>query len=110
MATYTSEDLAAGFEFKFLRSASGRFRDPDFLRQSLADEARAGWTLVEKFDNQRIRLKRPAAARLSDPALQFDPYRTSVGMSDTQLGLTIAGIVLLSVGLLLLLVFMMTRG
>jgi len=104
MTGYTADELAEGFEFKILRSATGRFKDPGFLRQSLETEARAGWTLVEKFDNARVRLKRPAAARRGDAALGFDPYHTSVGITDVQLALTIIGIVLSALALILLVV------
>jgi hypothetical protein len=90
MTDYRPEDLAAGWEFKILRSATGRFKDPGFLRAALADEERAGWTMLEKFDNSRVRLRRPVAARASDASLGFDPYRTSVGITEVQLGLTIA--------------------
>jgi hypothetical protein len=89
MTDYRPEDLTAGWEFKILRSATGRFKDPGFLRAALADEERAGWTMLEKFDNSRVRLRRPAAARAKDATLGFDPYRTSVGISETQLALTI---------------------
>ena len=89
MTDYRPEDLAAGWEFKILRSATGRFKDPGFLRAALADEERAGWTMLEKFDNSRVRLRRPAAARASDANLGFDPYRTSVGITETQLAITI---------------------
>jgi len=99
MATYTQEDLAAGFEFKFLRSATGRFRNQDFLRRSLEEEQTAGWTLVEKFDHQRIRLKRPVTARSGDARLTFDPYRTEIGMTEGSLALTIVLTVLAVIGL-----------
>ena len=79
MTPYTSEELAQGWEFKIVRSATGAFKDPAMLRKLLDEEARAGWTLVEKFDNARLRLKRPAAARERDAKLDFDPYRTWVG-------------------------------
>ena len=85
MTDYKPEDLAASWEFKILRSATGRFKDPDYLRAVLADEARAQWTMQEKFDNDRVRLKRPVAARASDAALGFDPYRTWVGITEIQL-------------------------
>ncbi|MEZ5963967.1 MAG: hypothetical protein R3F56_09005 [Planctomycetota bacterium] len=94
MASYTPDELRDGLEFKILRSATSRFKDPEFLRKSLQEEAAAGWTLVEKFDNGRIRLKRPAAAQQHDSSVQFDPYRTSVGMSEGQLAfLIVLGIV-----------------
>ena len=99
MATYTPEELADGFEFKFLRSATGRFRDPEFLRQCLEEEAAAGWTLIEKFDNGRVRLKRPAAARRHDSALGSDPYRTTVGMGEGRVALVIVLIMCAVIGL-----------
>ncbi|HVP12114.1 MAG TPA: hypothetical protein VMV94_13120, partial [Phycisphaerae bacterium] len=44
-----------------------------------------------KFDNSRIRLKRPAAARQNDDQCAFDPYRTSVGMSEGRLTVLVVG-------------------
>jgi len=79
MTPYSREDLAEDWEFKFLRSATGKFRDPGFLRTTLDEEAKAGWRLVEKFDNNRLRLKRPASARKSDAGRTVDPYRIDVG-------------------------------
>ena len=72
MTPYTPSDLAEGWEFKILRSATGGFGNPARLQSVLDEEQRAGWTLVEKFDNGRIRLKRPARARTGDAALDFD--------------------------------------
>jgi hypothetical protein len=94
MTAYTPQDLAEGWEFKIVRSATGAFRTPAFLRAVLDEEQRAGWTLVEKFDNGRIRLKRPASARANDSALGSDAYRAHVGMSELKLGLCIFGAVL----------------
>jgi hypothetical protein len=90
MTTYTPRDLAENWEFKILRSNTGAFKDPAVMQRYLEEEARAGWTLVEKFDNSRIRLKRPAAARQQDAQCTFDPYRTRVGISQVGLGLLIA--------------------
>ena len=78
MTTYSPHDLNEDWEFKILRSAMGSFAVPEKLRDILAEEARAGWSLVEVFDHQRIRLKRPASARQADGRLEFDPYRTSL--------------------------------
>lgn len=77
MTSYSSQDLAGDWEFKILRSTFGAFGDSDRLREILDEEARAGWTLVEKFDNHRVRLKRSARERQNDTALEFDPYRTT---------------------------------
>jgi hypothetical protein len=62
---------------------------------------------VEKFDNSRIRLKRPAAARQQDAQCTFDPYRTGVGISQGGLALfivagSIAGMLALLVVIALL--------
>src|SRR6266478_6433130 len=90
MTPYSKQDLAENWEFKIIRSVTSMFKDPEKMKAILDEEARAGWVLVEKFDNQRIRLKRPHSARAADATLGFDPYRIQVGMSE----LALAGIVL----------------
>jgi len=57
LTSYGHDDLANEWEFKILRSTRPAFRDPDSLQKVLGEESRAGWVLVEKFDNSRIRLK-----------------------------------------------------
>jgi hypothetical protein len=107
MTPYTRDDLAADWEFKILRSNTGGFRKPERLKQILDDEARAGWVLVEKFDNGRLRLKRPRTAKGNDPNLDFDPYRTQVGLSEGGLVMMILGLVLgafLAIGALVALI------
>ena len=74
-----SEELqSAGeqWEYKFLRCGNPLFRDAEGLQRVLAEESAAGWSLVEKLDDRRIRLKRPVSARDHDGALGLDPYRT----------------------------------
>jgi hypothetical protein len=100
MTPYSADDLAQNWQFKILRSAAGKFRDPVWLHAVLAEEGRAGWTLVEKFDDARLRLKRPASAKARDAALGFDPLRTWVGISPTRLTLLILAGVFAGVGLL----------
>lgn len=89
MAGYTAQDLADGWEFKFVRSATGTFRRPEFLKQVLVEESRNGWILVEKFDDGRIRLKRPASARNTEAVGGLDPYRSRVGIGQVGLALLI---------------------
>jgi hypothetical protein len=104
MTPYGADDLAQDWQFKILRSVSGKFRDPVWMHAVLAEEGRAGWTLVEKFDDSRLRLKRPASAKAGDPALGFDPLRTWVGISPTRFTLlTLAG-VFAGIGLLVALI------
>jgi hypothetical protein len=94
MTNYSDADLQGGWEFKIVRSNTAAFRNPETLRQVCSEEAAAGWSLVEKFDNQRLRFKRPVSARDGDAGLTFDPYRTQYGMSQGAL----AGVILACVG------------
>jgi hypothetical protein len=83
MTGYRRDELEQGWEFKILRSSSGAFKNPRVLVKVLHEEAIAGWNLLEKFDNRRIRLKRLVAARANDAQLPvgYDPYRTRYGMN-----------------------------
>ena len=103
MTTYSPEDLD-GWEFKIVRANTRRFRSPKAVRQLCAEEAKAGWEMVEKFDDSRIRFKRPVERRAEDAYLDFDPYRTQVGIGGNMLELSIAGGIVLVIGLVLLVV------
>jgi hypothetical protein len=76
--TYSKDDMD-GWEFKIMRSATGAFRKPEVIQQLCREESRAGWEMLEKFDNSRIRFKRRIDRRASDQSLGFDPYRTNYG-------------------------------
>ena len=107
MTPYSDKDLADDWEFKFLRSATGAFRKPEFMQESLDEEAQAGWQFVEKFDNSRIRLKRPAYAKKNDRNLEFDPYRTQVGVTEGRMTVVVLfGVVFAVMVLGLLVVFL----
>lgn len=81
MTNYTDADLDEDWEFKIIRSNTASFKSREVLQRVCEEEARAGWRLVEKFDNQRLRFKRPVSERANDRTLGIDPYRTQVGMS-----------------------------
>ena len=104
MTPYSSKDLAEDWEFKILRSVTNKFRDPIWMHAVLQEEARAGWTLLEKFDDARVRLKRPAGARANDADVGFDPYRTWVGMSRTRFAVLIMLVVFAGAALIGLIV------
>ncbi len=82
MTTYSRDDLARDWEFKIVRANTPAFRNPAHLERLLAQEAQAGWIMVEKFDNTRIRFKRPREAALKDSMLPpgVDPYRVHYGL------------------------------
>ena len=103
MTRYSAEDLAQ-WEFKIVRSSTGKFQDPHFLRRVCEEESESGWELLEKFDNNRIRFKRPVERRSLDALESRDPYRTSVGMSEGQLVLTVIFVASTVAALIVLLV------
>ena len=92
MTQYSSHDLD-GWEFKIVRSLTGKFSNREAVQRLCTDEARAGWEMIEKFDNNRIRFKRKIERRSQDQSLGFDPYRTSVGMGEGGLVAIIFGII-----------------
>jgi hypothetical protein len=99
MTTYTSEELNEDWEFKIVRANSAAFRKPETLQALLQEEAVAGWTMVEKFDDSRVRFKRPQSAREQDVYLPegVDPYRTQYGAPAFLYAVLVIGILLLIV-------------
>jgi hypothetical protein len=102
MTKYRQNDLENDWEFKIVRSATGAFKKPQVLRRVIDEEALAGWKMVEKFDDSRIRFKRSADAAKKDHMLplSIDPYRSYYGISEGALGATIG----LSIGVILAIV------
>lgn len=99
MTPYSRQDLHEGWEFKIVRSATGAFKNPQTLQSMLEQEALVGWELVEKFDGNRVRLKRQTHTRRRDAALPtgLDPYRTRYGISEARLAVYImAGVSLIA--------------
>jgi hypothetical protein len=104
MTQYTPEDLKGDWEFKIVCSESGAFRKPEILEQMVDEEAQAGWMMLEKFDNHRVRFKRPRSAHARDGFLPegVDPYRTRYGAPSAQyavLASVLIGLVALGLGL-----------
>lgn len=104
MTPYTSSDLKEDWEFKIMRSATGEFKKPEVVEMLKATEAQAGWKMVEKFDDNRIRFKRSGDAFKKDATLPpgIDPYRTQYGMSEGGLAFRI---ILVCFGVLGLILF-----
>lgn len=69
-------------EYKIIQSTTPHFAKAENLNRVLAEEAQAGWALVEKFDNYKLRLHRNVSHRSSDNGRSIDPYRVQVGPSN----------------------------
>ena len=98
-------DASGAFEYKIIGSITNAFRTPAFFQQTLQEEAQAGWELVEKLDDGRVRLRRSIDCRSNDAHLNQDPYRTRIGMSEVNLVFVILGSVfgtLAAIGLVVL--------
>lgn len=89
MTNYTNSDLEKDWEFKIVRSSSGAFRNPGTFQVLLEEESIAGWELVEKLDDQRVRFKRRRGLRRKDETLPpgLDPYRTQFGWDTQRIGI-----------------------
>ena len=70
-------------EYKVITSQTPMFSDTAKMQEVLDQEARAGWQLLEKQDNYKIRLQREISHRENDKTLDADAYRTTVGVSST---------------------------
>ncbi len=101
MTRYEPTDLN-GWEFKIVRSASGKFKNRETVEKVRREESEAGWELVEKFDNNRMRFKRRIENRSKDQYLKIDPYRTTYGMGEGTMALLIVTIVFAVTGIALL--------
>jgi hypothetical protein len=109
---YTRGDVEGDWEFKIVRSNSAAFRKPEVLEKLIEEEAQAGWVMLEKFDDSRVRFKRRRSARARDDFLPegVDPYRTRYGSSfraGARMGALLGGVVALGMGIL---VFVTARG
>jgi hypothetical protein len=80
--TNASSDQHKGWEFKILRTNSGGFRSRKVLNNVCAEEAQAGWILLEKLDDHRLRFRRPISARDRDQQCKIDAYRSHYGLSE----------------------------
>lgn len=70
-------------EYKVLQAQTPLFADTGKMQEILEEEARAGWRLIEKKDNYHLKLQREISHRDNDASLDFDAYRSNVGLSAT---------------------------
>src|SRR5262245_21089259 len=76
MTPYSAKELVEGWEFKIIRSTRKLFGRREYRERVLAEERRAGWVLVEVFDDGRIRLRRPRPLGGPEQHEGYDPFRT----------------------------------
>jgi hypothetical protein len=106
MTTYDPDELAGDWEFKIVRASMPVFARPETFRRLLEEESRAGWILVEKFDNSRVRFKRRRGDRRNDAvrADNIDPYRTEF-RAGFVVSANVLGIIVIIVAALAMLLF-----
>ena len=109
MTGYSKEDLE-GWEFKIVRSVFGRFGKYNVVQELCKREAEAGWEMVEKFDNERIRFKRRIENRKRDAQLGYDPYRTSGGFGEGKRLVLILSIVAAAILAAIIMAFVTKQG
>ncbi|MCB1665796.1 MAG: hypothetical protein KDI28_08425 [Pseudomonadales bacterium] len=69
-------------EYKVVQASTPYFAKWQNIESVMAEEAKAGWRLLEKCDNYKLRLQRDISHRANDKALGFDPYRSQVGLNN----------------------------
>ena len=80
---YTMKELEEGWEFKIVRAYIGTFQNTVTLQELVQEEARAGWEMLELFNDSRVRFKRRRSEKANDALLPSDvnPYRTTFRMA-----------------------------
>jgi len=112
MTNYSTQDLAGEWEFKIVRANTGVFRNPAELDKLVKEEALAGWVMLEKFDNSRVRFKRQVGARQNDYRLPqgVDPYRTHYGMDPMVFVLLLVAVIVVASLAFTALLFLLIGG
>jgi hypothetical protein len=73
MTGYSPEDLAGQWQFKIVK---GTFKTPQQIEAVQQEQAEYGWILLEVFDQNRIRFKRPGAEAAKDAYREGNPFMT----------------------------------
>ncbi len=69
-------------EYKVIQATTPFFAKSANIDTVMAEEVKAGWRLLEKCDNYKLRLQRDISHRANDKNLSIDPYRTQVGLNN----------------------------
>jgi hypothetical protein len=81
---YFTEPPTPEWEYKIVRAHYDFFRNPQNFMRLCEEESQAGWILLEKLDDRRVRFKRNLEMRdnIDVNQLSFDPYRCHYGPSN----------------------------
>jgi hypothetical protein len=92
-------------EYKVIQATTPYFAKSQNIATVMSEEEKAGWRLLEKCDNYKLRLQRDISHRAKDKDLGIDPYRTQVGINNaivygvtTVITLTVVYLIFLMVG------------
>lgn len=77
----TLPGVGEDWEYKIVQVRGGVFRSFKAIQYVCQQEGKFGWTLLEKIDDNRLRLKRSVSWRAKDGLLKQNPYRTDYGVS-----------------------------
>lgn len=69
-------------EYKVIQATTPHFAKSQNISAVMSEEEKAGWRLLEKCDNYKLRLQRDISHRANDKNLGIDPYRTQVGINN----------------------------
>ncbi|PCI73978.1 MAG: hypothetical protein COB20_15630 [SAR86 cluster bacterium] len=86
-------------EYKTIQAQTPLFADSKQMHAMLEEEAKAGWQMLWKEDNYKIKLQRETSHRENDKNLDFDAYRSTVGVSSvvTYVGTALLTLAIVSV-------------
>ena len=112
LTPYSAEELDADWQFKIMRSLTGGFKKPEALAALAEFEAIAGWQLLEQFDKNRVRFKRPVRAQTRDHLLPLgvDAYRTHYGITEGQLAFRIITVLAVCIAIAVVAVITIKSG
>ena len=81
---YFTDPEIVEWEYKIVRAHYDLFRNSTNFMRLCEEESQAGWILLEKLDDRRVRFKRSIAMRdrVDVNQLSFDPYRCHYGPSN----------------------------
>ena len=95
MSGYSPQDMRDNWQFKIVR---GTFKTAAQIEAVVQEQAEFGWLLVEIFDQNRIRFKRPASEVDKDAYREGNPYATTSKASGPGCATTLGAVAVLGLG------------